>query len=86
MKVQWQISVATGEDSLIRHYTLDATDLLECEMRRRPHNELGFAVQLCVIRQTSRLLGEDEQPPSAVVHYVADQLGVELRMRSQGVV
>lgn len=71
------LGLAIDENSLIRHYTLDAADRLECELRRRPHNKLGFAIQLCVIRQTGRLLGENEEPPSAVVHYVADQLGVE---------
>ena len=73
------LGLATDEDSLIRHYTIDAADRLECELRRRPHNKLGFAIQLCVIRQTGRLLREDEQPPSAVIDYVADQLGVEPR-------
>lgn len=73
------LGLATDENSLIRHYTLDVTDRLECELRRRPHNKLGFAIQLCVIRQTGRLLGEDEQPPSTIVNYVADQLGVEPR-------
>lgn len=76
------LDMATDEDSLIRHYTIDAADRLECELRRRPHNKLGFAVHLCVIRQTGRLLGEDEQPPPAIVDYVADQLGVEPRSYS----
>jgi hypothetical protein len=56
------LGLARDEDSLIRYYTLDAADRLECELRRRPHNKLGFAIQLCIIRQTGRLLGEDEQP------------------------
>lgn len=73
------LGLASDEDDLIRHYTLDATDRLECELRRRPHNKLGFAIQLCVIRQTGRLLGDDEQLPSAIVEHVADQLGVEPR-------
>ncbi|MFJ1311881.1 Tn3 family transposase [Agrobacterium sp. P15N1-A] len=71
------LGLTIDEDSLIRYYTLDAADRLECELRRRPHNKLGFAVQLCVMRQTGRLLGENEEPPSAVVLYVADQLGIE---------
>jgi hypothetical protein len=48
-------------------------------LRRRPHNKLGFAIQLCVIRQTGWLLDEDVQLPSAIVKYVADQLGVDPR-------
>lgn len=74
--------LAMDEDSLIRHYTLDAADRLECELRRRPHNKLGFAIQLCVMRQTGRLLGEDEQLPSAIVDYVSDQLDVDPRSHS----
>ncbi|MDL7269277.1 Tn3 family transposase [Escherichia coli] len=70
------------KDGLIRHYTIDAADRLECELRRRPHNKLGFAIQLCVIRQTGRLLGEAEQPPSAIVDYIADQLDVDPRSYS----
>lgn len=53
--------VAVDEDSLLRHYTLGPTDRLECEIRRRPHNQLGFATQLCVMRHTGRLLAEGEQ-------------------------
>lgn len=76
------LGLALDEDNLIRHYTIDAADRLECELRRRPHNKLGFAIQLCIIRQTGRLLGEDEQPPSTIVDYVADQLGVDPRSYS----
>lgn len=77
VEAQKLLSLATDEDNLVRHYTLDAADRLECELRRRPHNKLGFAVQLCVMRQTGRLLGENEESPSAIVQYLADQLGVE---------
>ena len=70
-------SLPADEDSLLRHYTLDPIDRLECEVRRRPHNKLGFAVQLCVMRHTGRLLGEDEQPHAMVIRYLADQLGVD---------
>ena len=76
-EAQKLLGLATDEDNLIRHYTLDAADCLECELRRRDHNKLGFAVQLCVMRQTGRLLGENEESPSAIVQYLADQLGVE---------
>ena len=71
------LGLVTDEECLIQHYALDAADRLECELRRRPHNKLGFAIQLGVMRQTGRLLGEDELPPSAIIDYVADQLGIE---------
>jgi TnpA family transposase len=70
------LGLPTDEDSLIRHYTLDPADRLECEVRRRPHNKLGFAIQLCIIRHRGRFLEQDEQPPATVIHYVADQLGI----------
>ncbi|RWG08537.1 MAG: DUF4158 domain-containing protein, partial [Mesorhizobium sp.] len=43
-------SVPTDEDSLIRHYSLSSADRLEIGLRRREHNQLGFAVQLCLMR------------------------------------
>jgi hypothetical protein len=76
------LGLATDEDGLIRHYTLDVSDHLECQLRRRAHNRLGFAIQLCVKRQTGRLLREDEQPPSTIVDHVAAQLSVEPRAYS----
>ncbi len=42
--------VPADEDSLIRHHSLTAADRLEIDLRRRDHNKLGFAVQLCVMR------------------------------------
>lgn len=74
------LGIATDEDSLIRHFTLDPADRLECELRRRPHNKLGFAVQLCILRETGRLLWDNEQPPVAVLNYLADQLGIDPRL------
>ncbi|RWQ12539.1 DUF4158 domain-containing protein, partial [Mesorhizobium sp.] len=50
------LGIAVDEDNLIRHFTLESADRLECELRRRPQNKLGFAVQLCTMRQTGRLL------------------------------
>lgn len=74
------LGIATDEDNLIRHFTLDPADRLECELRRRPQNKLGFAVQLCTMRQTGRLLWDNEQPPAAVINYLADQLGIDARL------
>jgi TnpA family transposase len=52
--------IPTDEDSLIRHYSLSPADRLEIELRRRKHNELGFAVQLCLIRYPGRTLMPNE--------------------------
>ena len=59
--------VPTDEDSLIRHYSLSPADRLEIEIRRREHNRLGFAVQLCLMRYPGRPLLPNETPPKAEV-------------------
>ena len=71
------LGVPDDEESLIRHYTLSPQDRLQAEVRRRPHNQLGFAVQLCLMRYPGRILGVDECPPAAMVAYVAQQLGID---------
>ncbi|TIS98541.1 MAG: DUF4158 domain-containing protein, partial [Mesorhizobium sp.] len=68
--------VPADEDSLIRHYSLSPADRLEVGLRRREHNQLGYAVQLCLMRYPARVLGPDEIPPRAMLKYVAEQIGV----------
>ena len=70
------LGIPDDEESLIRHYTLSPQDRLQAEVRRRPHNQLGYAVQLCIMRYPGRVLGMGEDPPAAVVSYVAEQLGI----------
>jgi TnpA family transposase len=72
---QTLLGIPDDEESLIRHYTLSPQDRLQAEVRRRPHNQLGYTVQLCIMRYPGRVLGMDEDPPAAVVAYVAEQLG-----------
>lgn len=69
--------VAVDEDSLIRHYTLSPAGRLEIEIRRRKHNQLGFAIQLCMMRHLGRTLMPGETPPSAMLQYVAEQLDAD---------
>lgn len=70
------LDIPVDEDSLVRHYTLNPTDLLEIQRRRREHNQLGFAVQLCLMRYPGRPLLANEVPPKAMLDYVAEQVGV----------
>jgi hypothetical protein len=70
------LGIPDDEESVIRHYTLSPQDRLQAEVRRRPHNQLGYAIQLCIMRYPGRVLGMDEDPPAAVVAYVAEQLGI----------
>ena len=69
--------IPADEDSLMRNYSLSPADRLEIELRRREHNRLGFAVQLCLMRYPGRVLGAEETPPRAMLRYVADQIGAD---------
>lgn len=60
---------------MIRHCTLDATDIAWIARHRRAHNRLGFAVQLCCLRHPGRLLERGEMPPAAMLQALADQIG-----------
>jgi hypothetical protein len=71
------LGIPDDEESLIRHYSLSEQDRLQAEARRRPHNQLGYAVQLCMMRFPGRILGFGETPPAAVVAYVAEQLEID---------
>ncbi|PAQ06946.1 Tn3 family transposase [Mesorhizobium temperatum] len=69
------LDIPIDEDSLIRHYSLAPADLLEIQLRRREHNQLGFAIQLCLMRYPGRPLLANEVPPKAMLDYVAGQIG-----------
>jgi len=71
------LGIPDDEASLIRHYTLSPQDRLQAEVRRRAHNQLGNAVQLCLMRHPGRILEGEESPPAAMVAYVAEQLEVD---------
>ena len=66
-----------SERDLARHYTLSPEDLAVIAQRRRPHNRLGFAVQLAYLRFPGRPLRAGEQVPEAVVAYLAAQLDLD---------
>jgi TnpA family transposase len=72
--------IPADEDSLIRHYSLSPADRLEIELRRRKHNQLGFAVQLCLMRYPGRALLPYEVPPSVMLNYVAEQIDTDPRL------
>lgn len=66
----------TDEATLLRHYTLADDDIAHIRARRRPHNRLGFAVQLCAFRYPGRLLAGGETIPLEVSKFIAAQLGM----------
>jgi hypothetical protein len=53
---------------LVRYWTLGPEDLRTIVSRRRPHNRLGFAVQLCALRYPGRLLRPANKSPRAARH------------------
>ena len=69
---------AEDEEGLVRHYSLTLMDRAEALARRRPHNQLGCAVQLCLMRHPGRPLGPPARNrPRAMLAFVADQLGLK---------
>ena len=67
----------TDEMALLRHYTLDDEDIENIRTRRRPENQIGFALQLCAFRYPGRLLKAGEMIPEPVSRFVAAQLGLK---------
>jgi TnpA family transposase len=66
----------TDEDSLIRNYTMSGDDLDRALRKRGHHNQLGFAVQFCLMRHIGRPLVQNDAVPVEVVSFIAGQLGV----------
>jgi TnpA family transposase len=68
-------AVPTSPAEMARHYVLSAKDLMLVRAKRRTANRLGFAVQLCLLRHPGQGHGPGEQPPAALLAFVAEQLG-----------
>ena len=68
------LALPTDEPSLLEHYTLTEDDMEHIRQRRRPHNRLGFALQLCALRYPGRLLSPGEVIPHEVLRFLATQL------------
>lgn len=71
------LALPEDELDLARYWTLSAGDLRVIVSRRRPHNRLGFAIQLCALRYPGRLLRPGELIPHAPLAFVADQLDLD---------
>jgi hypothetical protein len=71
------MAVPTDEATLARHWVLGDADLRVIVGRRRPHNRLGFAVQLCALRYPGRLLRPGEVIPPAALAFLGGQLAIE---------
>jgi hypothetical protein len=61
---------------LERFCFLDDTDQELVGRHRGDHNRLGFSLQLVTVRALGTFLTDPLDVPSAVVHYLAEQLGI----------
>jgi TnpA family transposase len=52
-------------------------DIRRINERRREHNRLGFAVQLCLLRYSGWPLKVGEKPPSNLLEFVAQQIDAD---------
>lgn len=66
-----------AEEDLVAHFTLSPDDQAIVRRRRREHNRLGFALQLCTLRFLGFIPDDLTRAPSAVVAYLADQLDAD---------
>lgn len=71
------LALPEDEADLVRFWTLSADDLRLIVSRRRAHNRLGFAIQLCGLRYPGRLLRPGELIPHASLAFVGEQLGIK---------
>ena len=62
---------------IARYYTFSNDELKAIKERRRPHNRLGFAVQLCYLRFPGRVWSLGEIVPESVLFYIASQLKLD---------
>lgn len=61
---------------LARYHTLSDQDLDIIHGRRRDHNKLGFAVQLCLLRFPGRIVTDISHIPQRVLSHIAAQLAL----------
>jgi TnpA family transposase len=71
------LALPTTEAELARYWTLGDEDLAIIGRRRRAHNRLGFALQLCALRYPGRVLCAGEVLSDAALSFVAEQIGTE---------
>lgn len=69
------LALPATEAELARHWVLGDADLAAISRRRRDHNRLGFALQLCALRYPGRSLRPGEVVPEPALRLVADQVG-----------
>lgn len=74
---QFTLFPTLDERLLAQYYLLNDNDLARVMERRRDFNRLGYAVQHTVLNHLGRSLARKEVPPSEVLAFLAEQLGVD---------
>lgn len=64
------------EDDLIAFFTLSTTDKALLVNKRKDHNRLGFALQLCTVRYLGYCPNDLINIPATVISYLAKQLEI----------
>ncbi len=65
------------EEDIIIFFTLSDSDKIEIKKRRKQHNQLGFAMQICALRFLGFSPNNLIQAPHEVINYVSEQLNIE---------
>ena len=71
-----QISRNISEWEIAKYYTLTELDIENVNRHRRDYNRLGFAVQLCVLRNPGWSLSNIQKIPESVLFYISEQLNI----------
>lgn len=72
------LGIPPDADSLARLFTLSRSDRSLVAERRGDANRLGYAVQLALLRHPGTALAYLDQPPDALVTWMAGQLEVRV--------
>lgn len=71
-----QIPQNISEWEIAKHYTFTDNDIEIIKRHRRDYNKLGFAVQLCCLRNPGWSLSNINGIPDIVLNYIAEQLQI----------
>jgi TnpA family transposase len=71
------MSLPASQDDLIRHYSLNESDLSLIRQRRGASNRLGFAILLSYMRYPGIILGVGDEAYAPLLSYVAQQVNVD---------
>lgn len=68
----------TEPAELVKYYTFSQEDLVLIQSRRKKTNQLGFALQLCLVRYPGRAMRASEELPYPLVAFVAEQTNTDV--------